>query len=119
MADNQFNSYGHIFGRATIAATTGDATIWTATANEIEMLGAVTISIRGAADTCVVALEDGVGGDRLWEVVDSSDGRIDGSYSLFFGGYELTANTLLNLTVETAAATVYVIGQGWRKKVLT
>lgn len=110
---SEFDNLTSTYGRATITAA-GDATVIAAPGTGKTLrLGAVTITIEGAADTARVALEDGVGGDVLWAVTDGADGRIDGSYSLFFAGRRLTANTLLNLTGETANATVFVDAQAW------
>jgi hypothetical protein len=72
----------------------------------------VLVTVSVALATSVVALEDGVGGTRIaqWSAAAV------GSYSIDFGprGYKLSANTVLNLTVETANATVYCTAIGYK-----
>ena len=63
----------------------------------------VTVTVAAVGGGGEVALEDGVGGTRFWE----ADADAVGSHPIDFGeeGYDLTANTLLNLTVDGAATT--------------
>lgn len=74
----------------------------------------ITVTVAATGGGGEVALEDGSGGTRIFE----ADADAVGVYSLDFGetGYPLTANTLLNLTVDgagtneaTANATVIAI----------
>lgn len=77
----------------------------------------VTVIVSSVGAGGRVGLEDGVGGTRIFDVNADSTAV----YQLDFGdeGYPLTANTVLNLTVDGAAttqatarctATGYVIG---------
>lgn len=65
----------------------------------MKALVAVTLAATGGGGE--VALEDGVGGTRIFE----ADADAAGVYMVDFGedGYPLTANTLLNATVDNAA----------------
>ncbi len=65
--------------------------------------GHVTVHVAAAGGGGKVALEDGVGGTRIFE----ADADAVGHYIINFEprGYPLTANTLLNLTVDGAATT--------------
>lgn len=67
---------------------------------ERAMVSVVVAAVGGAGE---VVLEDGLNGTKLWR----ADADAVGSYIIDFGnrGYRLTANTLLNLTVEGAATT--------------
>jgi hypothetical protein len=67
------------------------------------MKAVVSVTVAAVGGTGEVALEDGVNGTRLFE----ADADAVGSYSLDFGedGYPLTANTLLNATVDGAGTT--------------
>jgi len=58
----------------------------------------VTVTVAAAAAGGEVALEDGVGGTRFFE----ADADAVGVYVVDFGeeGYDLSADTLLNLTVD-------------------
>ena len=62
---------------------------------------AVTVAAAGGGGE--VALEDGAGGTRFFE----ADADALGVYSIHFDppGYPLSANTLLNITVDGAATT--------------
>lgn len=107
-------------GTAKATNAAADATVLAAPgAGKIIRLMKATISITVAAagGGGEVALEDGVGGTRIFE----ADSDALGVYNLDFGddGYPLTANTLLNLTVDGAVttqstarctATGYIIG---------
>src|SRR3990167_4472968 len=61
----------------------------------------ISVTVVAASAGGEVALEDGVGGTRFFE----ADADALGSYQLDFGdeGYPLTADTLLNLTVDGSA----------------
>lgn len=61
----------------------------------------VTVAATGGGGE--VALEDGVGGSRFFE----ADADALGVYNVDFGeeGFDLTANTLLNITVDGGATT--------------
>ena len=65
----------------------------------ISIIVSVTVVATGGGGE--VALEDGAGGTRIFE----ADADALGVYTHFFGdaGYPLTANTLLNITVDGAA----------------
>lgn len=85
-------------------------------ANRILHVTNVVISVTVAAvgGGGEVALEDGAGGTRFFE----ADADALGVYVLNYGefGYPLTANTLLNATVDGAAttqATATVTAVGW------
>jgi len=60
----------------------------------------ISVTLAATGGGGLVALEDGVGGTRIFE----ADADLAGVYPLDFGeiGYPLTANTLLNLTVDGA-----------------
>lgn len=64
------------------------------------MKAVVAVTVVATGGTGEVALEDGVGGTRIFE----ADADALGVYMLDFGedGYPLTANTLLNATVDGA-----------------
>lgn len=64
------------------------------------MRGTVMVTLAATGGTGEVALEDGVGGTRIFE----ADADAVGVFSFDFGddGYPLTANTVLNLTVDGA-----------------
>lgn len=63
----------------------------------------VQITVAAAGGSGEVALEDGAGGTRFFE----ADADAVGVHVVDFGedGYPLTANTLLNLTVDGAVTT--------------
>lgn len=65
--------------------------------------GVCSVNIAAAGGGGEVALEDGVGGTRIF----TADADAVGVYSFDFYpiGYALTANTLLNLTVDGAVTT--------------
>lgn len=90
-----------VTGTAEAAQGTADATVIAAQgASKILRLLKATVSVTVAAAAAggEVALEDGVGGTRFFE----ADADALGVYNLDFGpeGYPLTANTLLNITVD-------------------
>ena len=60
--------------------------------------GIVSVTVVAAVAGGEVALEDGLNGTRFWE----ADADASGFYSFDFGdeGFPLTANTLLNATVD-------------------
>lgn len=60
----------------------------------------ITVTVAATGGGGEVALEDGVGGTRFFE----ADADAVGHFTLDFGeeGYPLTANTLLNATVDNA-----------------
>jgi len=93
-------------GRAGVANGAADATMIAAQgAGKVVRLQYAVCSVEVAAvgGGGEVAIEDGLNGTRIWQ----ADADAVGSYSLNFGhnGYALTANTLLNLTVDGAATT--------------
>ena len=65
--------------------------------------GYVSVIVAGVGGGARVALEDGVGGTIIWQV----NADAVGNYRIDFEpmGYPLTANTLLNLTVDGALTT--------------
>lgn len=65
--------------------------------------GFCSVNVAAAGGGGEMALEDGVGGTRILTV----DADAVGAYAFDFSpiGYVLTANTLLNLTVDGAATT--------------
>ena len=65
--------------------------------------GFVAVTVASAGNTGFVALEDGIGGTRIFE----ADADSVGIYPIDFGeiGYPLSLNTLLNLTVDGDGAT--------------
>lgn len=65
--------------------------------------GVIMVTVVAAGGGGEVALEDGVGGTRIFE----ADADALGVYPFDFGpiGYPLTANTALNLTVDGAVTT--------------
>lgn len=67
------------------------------------MEGYVTVHVAAAGGSGKVALEDGIGGTRFFE----GDANAVGHFKLELGphGFPLTANTLLNLTVDGAVTT--------------
>lgn len=60
----------------------------------------ISVTVAATGGTGEVALEDGAGGTRIFE----ADADAVGVYLIDFGdaGYPLTANTVLNLTVDGA-----------------
>jgi hypothetical protein len=82
-----------------------------------KVTGAITVASTGGAHK--IALEDGTGGTQFG--VQSS--VLAGNFALDFseqdgGGYQLTENTLLNLTCEGSnAATAFVTALGYKKRV--
>jgi hypothetical protein len=82
---------------ATIIAAKGAGTV-------IRVLKAIiSVTTAAAGGSGEVALEDGAGGDRIFE----ADADAVGVYTIDFEpiGYPLTANTALNLTVDGAVTT--------------
>lgn len=65
--------------------------------------GIVAVTVAAVGGSGEVALEDGAGGARIFE----ADADAVGFYRFDFGipGYPLTANTVLNLTVDGAVTT--------------
>ena len=61
----------------------------------------ISVTLGGADSGGLASLEDGVGGTKFFSV-DADATTTDQDYSHYFGepGYPLTANTLLNLTVD-------------------
>ena len=94
--------------------TIGDKTILSAPGSgKAIRLVRVILTIYVAAGTAgsFVALEDGVGGTRLFEI----SGDAVGSYVLNFpnSGLKLSDNTLLNLTVEAQDCSVRCLAIGY------
>lgn len=93
--------YQVVTGTAEAAQGSADATVIAAQgAGKVMhlMKAVVSVTVAAAAAGGEVALEDGVGGTRFFE----ADADALGVYSLDFGpeGYPLSANTLLNITVD-------------------
>lgn len=67
------------------------------------MKALVAVTVAAVGGTGEVALEDGANGTRIFE----ADADVVGVFMIDFGddGYPLTANTLLNATVDGAATT--------------
>ena len=83
----------------------GDATVISAPgAGKNLYVTHVVICVYATGTGAIAALEDGAGGTKF-AVIDASE---TGVHSLDFGprGYKLSENTALNLTVETANASV-------------
>lgn len=95
----------------------GDKTIIAAPgAGKFLRIQKIIVSISVPALNCVIALEDGAGGTRLWQVQAlGTEVWTFCSRTLDFGesGLQLSKNTALNLTVETANATVYCLAIGY------
>lgn len=94
-------NYQQVTGTGDAAQGSADQTIIAAPgAGKVIRLQKAVISVVVVAASAggEVALEDGVGGTRIFE----ADADALGVYSIDFGdrGYALTANTLLNLTVD-------------------
>jgi len=91
--------------------TTGDTTIIAAPGASISnFITKILVTVSVYTATSVIAIEDGAGGDRLGQWMAT------GHYMIDFGerGYKQTANTVLNLTVETANSTVHVTAIGYK-----
>jgi hypothetical protein len=98
--------YRNVDGTAQAADGAADATVLAAPGadRQIRILkGYVTVHVAAAGGSGKVALEDGVGGTRFFE----ADANAVGHFPIDFEpeGYPLTANTLLNLTVDGAVTT--------------
>jgi len=67
------------------------------------------VSVLSVGTDAVIALENGAGGTKFWATNQV------GTHTLNFGprGYELSEDTALNLTVETANSTVYCAAVGY------
>lgn len=93
-----------VTGTAEAAQGGADATVIVAqgAGKSLRLLKAVvTVTVAASVAGGEVALEDGVGGTRFFE----ADADAVGAYRIDFGdaGYPLTANTLLNITVDGSA----------------
>lgn len=96
-----YANYQVVAGTAEAAQGGADATVIVAQgAGKVMRLmkAVVSVTVAAAAAGGEVALEDGVNGTRFFE----ADADALGVYRLDFGddGYPLTANTLLNITVD-------------------
>jgi len=94
-------SYQIVTGTAEAAQGSADATVIAAQGSGKKLVvlrGYVTVTVAAAAAGGEVALEDGVGGTRFFE----GDADAVGHFPIDFGeeGYPLSANTLLNITVD-------------------
>lgn len=94
-------TYKQGVGQATNGAT--NATILAAAGADNKLYlekAVVTVYTAATGGSGIVALEDGSGGTKFWR----ADADALGNHVIDFGerGYALTANTLLNLTVEGA-----------------
>ena len=100
-----------------IEAATGDTTILAAVTGKSIRVQKIIVSVSANLDTSVIALEDGVGGSRIWQIIstENEDPIIEGTHLLDFGesGLMLTNGGLLNLTVETANSTVHCVAVGY------
>jgi len=100
-------THGYQYATGTAEVLEGDEnqTVIAAITNKTLRVTKATISVTVAAvgGGGEVALEDGVGGTRLFE----ADADAVGVYSIDLGpiGYPLTADTALNLTVDGAVTT--------------
>jgi len=67
------------------------------------------VSVLSVGTDAVIALENGAGGTKFWATNQV------GTHVLNFGprGYELSEDTALNLTVETANSTAYCTAVGY------
>lgn len=99
---------GAVVRTGTAEASNGaaDATLLAAPgANKITRLykGIINVTVAAVGGSGEVALEDGAGGTSIVRI----DADVVGSYPFDFGprGVPLTANTLLNLTVDGAVTT--------------
>jgi hypothetical protein len=102
-------------GTDTLAAT-GDKTIIAAPgANKHIRLQKVMVCLTHVLDNSVIRLEDGAGGSVIWEVESEAAKDLNGSHPIDFGetGLLMSANTLLNLTIEIANSTAFVIAVGY------
>jgi hypothetical protein len=101
---------------AVTRSTAGDTTIIAAQGASTKIrVKRVVVSVSTCDATSVIALEDGVGGSRLWQITCITDEDQNGTHVINFGeeGLALSSNTLLNLTIETAASTAHVTAIGY------
>ena len=106
MGDNLIQQFSPLNGTAEASDGGADATVIAAQGASvvIRLLKAVVmIRVAAAGGGGEVAIEDGVGGTRIFV----ADADSEGVHNVDFGdfGYPLTANTLLNVTVDGAATT--------------
>lgn len=97
-------NYPIVTGTAEVLAGAEDATVIAAqgAGKTMRLMNAVvSVTVAAASAGGEVALEDGAGGSRFFE----ADADAVGVYRLDFGpdGYPLSANTLLNITVDGSA----------------
>lgn len=93
-------------GTAQAANGSADATIIPAPGTNSKISihsGVCAVEIAAVGGSGEFALEDGVNGTRIFQ----ADADAVGTFSFNFGdeGYDLTANTLLNITVDGAVTT--------------
>lgn len=99
-------TYRSLSGTATVNDGGADATVIAApgASRVLRVLkGYVTVHVAAAGGSGKVALEDGVGGTRFFEADADAVGHFP--INLEPEGFPLTANTLLNLTVDGAVTT--------------
>lgn len=99
-----FDSYRNVSGTAEVTTSDTDETIIAAPGAGKRLLIKrleITVTVAATGGGGEVAIEDGVGGVRIFE----ADADAVGVYQIDFGepGYPLTLNTLLNITVDNAA----------------
>ena len=106
MGDNLSQQFTVLNGSAEASDGGADATIIAAQGanTTVRLLKAVVmVRVAAAGGGGEVAIEDGVGGTRIFV----ADADVTGVHNVDFGdfGFPLTTNTLLNVTVDGAATT--------------